>query len=34
MLLIARLSISKFKYGKIKNVETIFDSELRLRKIK
>ena len=34
ILLIARLSISKYKYGVIKDVEIIFDSELKIRKLK
>ena len=34
ILLIARLSISKYKYGVIKNLEVIFDSELKIRKLK
>ena len=31
ILLVARLSISKLKYGKIKNLAVIFDTELQLR---
>ena len=32
ILLIAKLTISKHKYGKVKNLRIIFDSELLLRK--
>ena len=32
ILLIAKLSISKFRYGKIKNLNYIFESEINLRK--
>ena len=31
MLLIAKLSISKFKYGQCKNLNAIFEAELRMR---
>ena len=31
MLLIAKLSISKFKYGQCKNLNAIFEAEIRMR---
>ena len=32
ILLIAKLSISKFRYGQIKNITLIFESEMNIRK--
>ena len=33
ILLIAKLTISNYKYGKVTNLRIIFDSELRLKKL-
>ena len=33
ILLVARMAISKYKYGKLKNLEIIFNSDLELRKL-
>lgn len=33
ILLVARMAISKFKYGKVKNLELIFNTDLQLRKL-
>ena len=32
ILLIAKLSISKFRYGQVKNITLIFESEMNIRK--